>query len=238
MRDIRPALAHALGLSVLLAACGTAPTTIGGAAGPAAEAPTLRVGDRWVYRASDGYRQKLVWEETHAITAVGSDGIHVDVTLKGPSIDIARSEVLAAPGVVRSGAVYEAETDRFDPALIRYRYPLTNGARWSQRVRDLGKPPGPYGPIDFDATVGGYESVTTPAGTFSAIKIRYLIQLDDETFWRYPTQCNYVVWYAPAAGQMVREEKQSYYMEKGDAVSAQVPGQYSVYELVSFTRGR
>jgi len=239
MRNIRLAVTSALMFfaTLLLAACGTAPT-IGGASGPPVEAPVLRVGDRWVYHAVDGYRQKLVWDETHEITGIGSGGIVVAVALKGPTIDLARTEVWATPGVVRSGAVYEAETDRFDPALIRYQYPMTNGARWSQRVRDLNKPPGPYAPINFHATVGGYESVTTPAGTFDAIKIRYLIQLDDETFYRHPTQCDYVVWYAPSIGHMVREEKRSYYLEKGDSIGAQVPGQQAVYELASFTRGR
>ena len=34
-----------------------------GAAGPAADAPTFRVGDRWVYRATDGFRVPVVWDE-------------------------------------------------------------------------------------------------------------------------------------------------------------------------------
>ena len=245
MTDIRSivALAAALSATALLAACGGTATIMGspsiaGASGPPAPAPTVRVGDRWVYNAVDGYRQKITWTETHEVTAIGADGIRVNVTLQGSNIDIARTEIWSAPGVVRSGSIYEAETDRFDPALVRYQYPLTNDASWSQQVRDLNKPPGPYGPIRFHARVGGYESVTTPAGTFDAIKIRYLIQLDDETFWRYPTQCDYVVWYAAAVGAMVREQKRSYYLEKDVEAAPQVPGQRAVYELVSFTRGR
>src|SRR5439155_1227837 len=128
--------------------------------------------------------------------------------------------------------------DCSDPALIRYKYPMTGGATWSESVRDLNKPPGPYGPIRVHATVGGYETVSTPAGSFDAIKLRYLIQLDDETFWRYPTQCDYVVWYAPSIGAMVREQKRSYYIERSVESAPQVPGQNAVIELTSFTRGR
>ena len=223
-------------VALLITGCGTVAIT--GAPGPAVEAPTLRVGDRWVYHAVDGYRQKIVWDETHEVTAIGADGITVNVTVAGSTMNFARTEVWSAPGVVRSGAIYEVETDRFDPALIRYRYPMTTGATWSQSVRDLNKPPTPYGPIRVHVTVGGYETVSTPAGTFDAIKLRYLIQLDDETFWRYPTQCDYVVWYAPSVGAAVREQKRSYYIEKSVESAPEVPGQNAVYELTSFTRGR
>lgn len=223
-------------ITLSIASCGTAP--ISGAAGPAVEGPALRVGARWVYHAVDGYRQKIVWDETREITAVGADGITVKVTSTGGGMNFARTEAWTAPGVVRSGAIYEVETDRFDPPLIRYKYPMESGMTWSQSVRDLNKPPTPYGPIRVTATVGGYESVTTPAGTFDAIKIRYLIQLDDETFWRFPTQCDYVLWYAPSVGAPVREQRRSYYLEKSVEAAPQVPGQNAVYELTSFTRGR
>jgi len=220
----------------LMVGCGTVP--ISGAPGPAVDAPTVRVGDRWVYHGVDGYRQKIIWDETHEITAIGNEGITVNITVTGPTMNFARTEVWVAPGVVRSGAIYEVETDRFDPPLLRYQYPLTTGATWSQSVRDLNRPPGPYGPIQVHATVGGYESVTTAAGTFDAIKIRYLIQLDDATFWRYPTQGDYVYGDAPAVGAPVREQRRSYYIEKSVESSPEVPGQNAVYELTSFTRGR
>ena len=207
-----------------------------GAAGPPAQAPVLRVGDRWVYHAINGYRQKTTWEEIHEIRSVDANGITVNVSIKGPKMDFSRTEVWSAPGVVRSGAIYEIETDRFDPALIRYQYPMTDGESWSQALRNLNKPPNPFGDTRFRATVGGYESVTTPAGTFNAIKLRYLIQLDDATVWRNATQCDYVVWYAPSVGAMVREQKRSYYLPKDFEAESEVPGQNSVYELTSYTR--
>ena len=64
--------------------------------------------------------------------------------------------------------------------------------------------------------VGGWEKVSTPAGAFDAIRMRVLMRLDDEEFWRYPTTCNYLVWYAPAVGAPVREEKEAEYYERGE----------------------
>ena len=64
----------------------------GGAPGPSAEAPTYRVGDRWVYRWQDGFRVQIVWDETHEVTAVGPQGIAVRVSAKGPTVDVERIE--------------------------------------------------------------------------------------------------------------------------------------------------
>ena len=146
--------------SLLLGACGTA--AVGGNPGPPAPAPSYRVGDRWTYHGEQGYRQKIIWDETHEIAAIGPDGITVKITAVGPGVNIARTEKWQAPGVVQVGAAFEDETDRFDPALIRYKFPLTPGESWQQRIRDLDKPPGPYGPIDRHVSAGGYESVVTP----------------------------------------------------------------------------
>jgi hypothetical protein len=218
---------------------GCATVDVGSHPGMPAPAPAYRVGDRWVYHGVQGYRDRIEWEETHEVTAIGPEGITVDIKLTGPTIDVARVERWSAPGIVLQGAVYEAETDRFAPPLVRYRFPLTPGETWNQRVQDLDKPPGPYGPIARAVTVGGYENVTTPAGTFDAIGIRVIMQLDDETFWRYATECNYVVWFAPGVGAPVREHRRSQWRDKGgqDAVGYH-PGQYQDIELVSFTRGR
>ena len=83
--------------------------------------------------------------------------------------------------------------------------------------------------------------MATPAGTFDAISMQVVMRLDDETFWRWPTTCNYAVWYAPAAHAVVREERRAQYVEKGgDKASGAgtIRTQYGVLELISFTPGR
>jgi len=126
--------------ALLVAGCGSPP--IAGASGPTIAAPTAHVGDRWVYHATEGYRDKIEWEEVHEIARVAPDGIAVEVTLKGDGIDYARTELWSQPGTVREGAIYEAETRKLDPPLIRYKYPMSTGDRWSQQVRDLNQEPG------------------------------------------------------------------------------------------------
>jgi hypothetical protein len=207
--------------------------------GPAAEAPAYRVGDRWTYRAQDGFLTPERWEETHAISAIGADGIGVRITQKGPSIDVARAEQWSAPGLVQIGAVYDNETRRFVAPLHRYRFPLAAGETWSQFVDNYNEATKAAGQINRYVRVRGWEKVTTPAGTFDALAMHIVMHLDDEEFWRYATQCNYTVWYAPAVRGVVREEKRAQYLERGGRfdMGAQIRTQNAVVELLSFAPG-
>jgi len=208
-----------------------------GAAGPAAQAPQPHVGDRWVYRATDGFRNQVAWEETYEVTSVAPDAINVKVSVKGAGVDHTRTEIWSAPGVMTQGAILEAETRRFEPAWIRYKYPMATGDSWSQSIRNPDTQPGPYGPMQSKVTVGGYEKVNTPAGTYNAIKLRYFLRLDDETFWHMPTEADYYVWYAPELGVLVREEKRSRTVQKGHNAGSANFGTRAIYQLASFTRG-
>lgn len=222
---------------VALAGCADLQST---GTGPAAEAPVYHVGDRWVYRAQDGFRVPVVWDETHEVTAIGADGITVRITQKGPSVDNERAERLAAPGRVLVGALFDSETRRFTPALDRYAFPLQQGQSWNQWVNSYDEATEREGQINHYVRVRGWEKITTPAGTYDAIALRVTMRLDDEEFWRYPTTCNYLIWYAPAVGATVREEKDAEYREKGDAMDGQgnIRAQHTLLELVSYSPGR
>lgn len=219
--------------SVLAAGC----VSVGGAAGPAAPAPTLRVGDRWVYRCMDGYRVPVLWTETHEVTAVDATGIAVRVTGQG-GVEFERVELLSSPGVVKIGAAYDPdETRTFDPPMTRFEFPLTPGTRWSQNLRNLNPANQLMSNIGRSVTVGGYETVTVPAGTFNAITMRTLMSVDDNNPFRWPTQCNYVTWWAEAAGNVVRMTKYATYRERGDGMeAAEIRAQNTTIELASYSR--
>ena len=210
--------------------------------GPAAEAPNYRVGDRWVYRGSDGFRVKTEWDETHEVSAIGPEGITVRITQKGPApFNATRTELWSAPGQVKVGAAYENETRTFKVPFQRYNFPLASGKVWNQWDVTFNDATKESGQINRYVRLSGWDKVSTPAGTFDAISMQVVMRLDDETFWRWPTTCNYAVWYAPAAGAVVREERNAQYVEKS-ADSAGGGGtirtQYGVLELISFTPGR
>ena len=220
----------------MLAGCAGAPGDSG--SGSAAEVSAYCVGDRWVYHGDDGFRVKTEWDEIHEITAIGSDGITARITLKG-GMNVARIELWSAAGQVKVGAVYDNETRRFEVPLQRYDFPLAAGKSWNQWVRNYNEFTKATGDINRYVRVGGWEQVTTPAGSFEALKMQVLMRLDDETFWRFPTVCNYAVWYAPAARAVVRAELDAQYAEKDGGLEggAIVRTQHGVLQLVSFAPG-
>jgi len=213
-------------------------TMDGGAAGPPVDAPAVKVGDQWTYRARDGFRAAVEWTETHEVVSTGPDGVTVRVTLDGPTVSGSRVETWTAPGSVATGSLMDIETRRFAVPLQRYAFPMAPGQTWNQWVDDFNEATRRGGQINRYVRVGGWETVATPAGSFQALRLRVFMRLDDEEFWRGPTQCNYLVWYAPAVGASVREERSAEYWEKGshrDGVGA-VRAQNTLLQLVSFRR--
>jgi hypothetical protein len=235
---------HLRTLNVMLIAAGLA--ILAGCAGvgtpgsgPAAEAPVYRVGDRWVYSAEDGFRVKTTWQETHEVLAVGADGITMRVTQKGPSVDVVRTEQWSAPGLLKLGALFNNQMRRFATPVQIYAFPLAAGKTWNQWVDDYNEATKANGQINHYVRVSGWGTVTTPAGTFDAVAMHVLMQMDDEEFWREPTHCNYQVWYAPAVRGSVRELRNAQYLEKGGDMDVRAPVrvQNTVLQLVSFTPG-
>ncbi|MEP7329267.1 MAG: hypothetical protein ABI777_08645 [Betaproteobacteria bacterium] len=213
--------------------------SVGGMAGPPVPPPAFRVGDRWVYNARDGFRVAVTWEETHEVTAVSPAGIDVRVVLRGDTMNAVRMEHLLAAGMVASGAVFNPEETRnFVPPMERYRFPLTFGDRWTQNMQNFNPANGLQSQINRFVEVGGYEQVTTPAGTFSAVRMRTLMSVDENNPFRWPFQCNYLTWWAPDVGAMVKEIKTATYRERGDGREGiDIRAQNTTVELASFSRG-
>jgi hypothetical protein len=211
--------------------------TVRGAEGPPAPAPVLRVGDRWVYSARDGFRAPVVWDETHEVIAIDAQGISVRVTQVGPTVDTTRTERWSTPGIVNAGALFDDETRIFKTPLTRFDFPLTPGTSWNQRIDNFNEATQQSGQISRFVRVGGWDKIKVPAGEFDAIVLRIVMRLDDETFWRNATECNYEVWWSPAAGASVREVKYAQFIDKGGGVNA-IPHrtQNALLELTSFHR--
>jgi hypothetical protein len=233
-------MAACFAISLLSACAGVeGPTTsTASRSGPAADSPQMRVGDRWVYRVSEGFRVKQIYEETHVVTAIGPDGVTVRVSVTGSGPTVERVEKWLDAGRVAQGTLFDIETRRFHQPLERYRFPLQSGATWNQFVDNYNELTMREGRINRYVRVGGYERITTPAGTFDAIRLNVVMHLDDDEFWRFPTDCTYTVLYAPAAKAAVREVRRADYLTKGGGQSpGRLPAQNAFVELVSFTPG-
>jgi len=220
--------------ATLLGGCAGLPA----ASGPPATAPSLTVGDRWTYNCSDGYLTRVNWTETHEITAIDQTGIAIRVTGRGDTMNFERIELFAAPGQMLVGSVYDnAETRRFDSPISVYRFPLTPGARWNENVANFDELRQKDDVVNRYVQVGGHQTIATPAGTFDAVTMRVFMSLDIDDPFRFPTQCNYEVWYSQQAGASVRETKWAAYLERTSGLdTAQIRTQNTVIELASYSR--
>jgi hypothetical protein len=204
-----------------------------------AEVPQYRVGDRWVYRVDQAFRNAPDYDETHEVISIGAEGITVRIVAQIGNLAVDRIEKWPAPGLVTQGTLLDVETRRFAVPLERFRFPLQAGAHWNQWVDQVNDTAGTQGRINRYVRVAGSDRVNTPAGSFDTLRMTVIMRLDDEDAFRYATECSDIVWYAPAARATVREERRAQYREKGSGrdAFAWIPVQNEVAELVSFTPG-
>jgi hypothetical protein len=83
----------------------------------------------------------------------------------------------------------------------------------------------------------GRSPVTVAAGSYNAVAIYRILQLDDEQFWRSRTTRRDAVRYAPEVKGVVREVRDAEYVELPPEM-ANVRTEYTTTELVSFTPGK
>lgn len=234
MRRRLLAAASAAPVAALLGACAGTP---GASDGPPAPAPVYKVGDRWVYSVTDGFRNPAIYDEMREVIAVDARGFSIRVSRNGPRGDTTRVEQWTSPGDLLVGAIFDNETRRFAQPLPRWKFPLTPGERWSLWAPQQNETSGRNDPINYDARVGGWRSIQAPAGTFDAVGVRIFMRLDDEEFWRTSTEVNHLLWWSPAVGNTVREERIAEYRDKGDPLSAfNHRSQNATFELTSYRR--
>jgi hypothetical protein len=141
-------------------------------------------------------------------------------------------------GSLRAGMLDDSAPRRFTPAAALLAFPLEQGKTWRQVVptfrRDIELPD----QILIYGDVQGRAPVTAPAGSFDAIQIYRVVQLDDASFWRTRTIRRDRVWYAPEVKGPVREMREAQYFEHGDIDATSVYTERTITELVSFRPGR
>lgn len=176
---------------------------------PAAQRPTVRVGDTWTYSLR------------HKLSSAPDSQYVVSVTAAEPTQTIAKwqNPVLHESGTL----VFDADANLIDntrdpamvtyhatPAFPGYQWPLSVGETW-QRAFEYVVSGGRQYRATLTSQVTGPERVTVPAGTFDTYKITR--KLDYQGFngtnsWAGSESI--VSWYAPQVKSFVRSETTDY----------------------------
>ncbi len=230
-----PHTRSSIAFAAFVLACVTAPTVNA----QSAPAPTMKVGDRWVYNVKSGFAMTAItYQETREVTSVSGVGFKLKVTGKtSAGTDFSRTDDYAGPGSLRSGTLCLDEVRRYPTPLQRVVFPITPGQRSSKWVDVVSDPGGEKGQVNYSFRTQRWDKQTTPAGAFDAIRIDVLMALDDSTPFRGATHCNFTYWYSPAVRGMVREKRSAQYaaLQENDPM---IPVLNAAYELASFTPGK
>jgi hypothetical protein len=187
-------------------------------------APALQVGDEWRYVMRDAMTGLATDRAQLRVTAIDPDGYSMAESSQTAGAFAARYD--RGLNLLRSRNVV------FEPAYPRYAFPLAIGKTWRADVRSSAVPAVRYGTLlqRVQATVRGWERVTVPAGTFTALRVDLAIDWrngDDAQVWGNSSES---FWYVPQARNMV-------FHHRVDFAQGRMESNNSVTELESFSVG-
>jgi len=224
----------ALCATLALTACASTTAVVGGVA-----APQYVRGDHWQYNIIDNLRRGATSRLDVDVVAVTPTTVTLHLVYVDAYGRSERTDEIDNSGGLLVGALKSGTAERFNPPLELYSFPLEQGKVWRQTVnttrRDYGDIPGQ---ILLYGQVQGRTPASVPAGSYDAVAIYRILQLDDDEFWRTRTTRRDQVLYSPQVKGVVREEREAQYYEIGGPDAAAIRTESIVRELVAFTPGR
>ncbi|HTP48584.1 MAG TPA: hypothetical protein VMQ50_16860 [Casimicrobiaceae bacterium] len=220
-----------------LAACGSGsgPAT---SAGPPVPAPVLAVGDHWQYRITDNLRRGAVTILDAEVASISGGVASLRLVYTDPlGARSEKTEEVNASGALVVGTLKEEPTRRYPTPIELYDFPLQTGTSWRQVANTTSPDTGLPAQILVYGTVQGSTQVTVPAGTFDAVYLYRVIQLDDEQFWRTRTDRRDFVWFAPQAKAAAKETRDASYNQIGGGTFTTIRTENTTRELLSFRPG-
>ena len=164
---------------------------------PKAEAPQIRVGDRWKQEQKDKRTGNRESETTRTVIAVTQTAIEGTENNGKFSMTSELNPVESTSTVVTG-----------EPRFLNF--PLEVGKKWSFKFNFSNKTNEGKGRVQLDAEVLAYEKVTVAAGSFDAFRI------EAKGYWnnvatRGNGRSKSTYWYAPTARTVVRTDYEDGY---------------------------
>ena len=212
------------------------------------------VGQSWRYAKLNSYSNRLIDNQTDRIAAVDGS-VHID-SHSEPATDLAKKSwarrwlsgyvahdnpLGPLPGEVQQpwGSVL---IDPHWPQVQLYDMPIPLWptqlrAGWSGRFYTKYATPAHEAGLTWDQTMTahGWETVSVPAGRFTALRFSNLIDFTDVDGARTGCRRKESLWLAPEVGRwVIRESSGTYYLDNSADDSAHEESSYR-WELISYT---
>ena len=221
-------------LSILAAAASLLITTGDASATPPA------VGDRYVYRLTDGYNPAIRGQLSQRVENIEGGRVTLAVTLEHSGSQKETTEIQTLQGDWLRHAITSRD-QLFDYDFIQaysaYPLPLDPGKKWSMRVNAYVPATGGQRSVRVDAKVIGSERISVPAGEFDTVRIERSIYAGDAEYNLRETNTVEVEWYAPALGRSVRLVSKSEYRDTAKGIRNQLMrGDWNIFELTTIQK--
>lgn len=187
------------------------------------ERPAINVGDTWVYQSRDAQTGEKRPGWRHVVSEVTPDRIMVRSAKSQLSFTQDFNLIEIKTG--------ETVTVRYTPAWGYYNFPLEVGKTYDAKFQSDSRSGTRDTRWNWKAEVLGSESVTVPAGTYDALKIKYTGNYNvTEAGRSWSGGRIETLWYAPAVNRHVKTEWTHNWSGSGFKGS-----ETEVNELVSYT---
>ena len=198
------------------------------------------VGDRYVYRLTDGYNPEIRGQLSQRVENIEGGRITLAVTLERSGSKKETTEIQTLKGDWLRHAITSRDQPfdyDFTQAYSAYPLPLEPGKEWSKRVNAYVPATGQQRSVRIDAKVIGGERISVPAGEFDTVKIERLIYAGDAEYNLHETNTVEIEWYAPALGRGVRLVSKSEYRDIAKGVRNQLMrGDWNIFELTTIQK--
>lgn len=174
-------------------------------------APEVRIGERRVYAAHDGYTKLSQGSVETRVVAVQDNIVTLNVETSAGTM--AERYTHDWNWIDRPGT--NLQRFQYNPPYRALPFPLYAGQTWRAYTNGTDPVTGRVHRVRIDGKVLGWERIVVPAGTFDALKIRRFVYVPSFESFRSQEYIAELDWYAPAVGHIVRSEADSHYFDTG-----------------------
>lgn len=167
--------------------------------------PNHVVGDTYITEVVNSINEKNNFKTERRVVSVAPSKIVVESkSLSSKKGTVRVLEYTPEWNIIRSRNP-DGEGSDFSPPLKYFEFPLSPGKRWQQTSVETNSKTGAKRNHTLSATVGDWDMVTTPAGTFKAIKVIINTELLDIATGQ-KTSGSDTSWYVPELRRSVKSE--------------------------------
>ena len=172
------------------------------------ELPNTKIGDTYILESLDLDNPQSRYSTERKVVAVGEKTI--TVTSKNVQRKTAKARLLQFTSEWNLLSSRNPDGSGFDymPPLKYFAFPLYPGKTWQQTSQETHRKTGAIKEFTLSATVGDWEEITVPAGTFRALKITLQTAILDRATAQKSTGTD-ISWYAPPMRRSVKSEMTS-----------------------------